>query len=218
MFNDLTPKSKANKNSKIIHWLKWVQKLLAKKGIATDIDSCAYGQTHLVSRAKPIGGGWMFYSQACSGCAVSKLGLTSLKNMDNKLPKGAPNCALLSGPLFSLTRVKNGTVFNLPFINEENLNLPVSGKLLPPSPKKLGETYTHRKIYHNGKIKPASIHALPIPPSYGSNPAAPITPPTAVGSGEIIFDNFTLTDSAVKFKDLSSDSFIWNEIKKQEIG
>lgn len=93
---------------KKIKWLGWAQKVLAKRGIETDIDSCAYEKQHLVSNVKPIGGGWMFYSKACSGCAISKIGL----NM-KKLPKGAPNCALLKFPLLTREKPEEGTIFKL---------------------------------------------------------------------------------------------------------
>lgn len=132
---NLPPVVNKNKTSKIIKWLEWVQKLVAKRGIVSDIDSCAYGKTHLVSRAKPVGGGWMFYSKGCTGCPASKLGIT-LFNQDKEIPKGAPNCAILSGPLFSLVRVNNNTLINLPFTKKDtpsSFGIPAVAK----APKKL---------------------------------------------------------------------------------
>ena len=94
---------------KQLHWLEWAQKILAKRGIATDTDSCAYGKTHLASNVQPVGGGWMFHSKACSGCTISNFGL-----LDKKLPKGAPNCIILKSPLLTPEPVKEGEKIKLP--------------------------------------------------------------------------------------------------------
>lgn len=124
--------SKAKKNLKFINWLRWIERLLARRGILTDTDSCAYGKTHLVSKAEKVGGGWMFYSQGCSGCAISRMGL-EVKGTGKPLPRGAPNCALLSGPLFSMTEVKNGKQIYLPFIIVEEKEKPVYLKKIVPA-------------------------------------------------------------------------------------
>ena len=131
---NLTNNTTRNKTNKIINWMKWVQKLLARKGILSDIDSCAYGKNHLVSHAKPIGGGWMFYSKGCSGCPISYMGM-QLFELGKELPKGAPNCAFLSGPLFSLTKISDNTIITLPALEEGRPKLPSIGTKLKLSNK-----------------------------------------------------------------------------------
>lgn len=159
MFNNLFLKSPKTKNDRTIHWLEWVKKLLTRKGIDIDIDSCAYGKTHLVSRAKPIGGGWLFYSQGCSGCAHSRIGLEAI---GGKLPKGAPNCAMLSGPLLSLTKVQNGTKFLLPLTRKEDKVKPKIFKLAQLSAKPIGtsELQNYINSLNQPLIDPPNAEAI----------------------------------------------------------
>src|SRR6185295_549244 len=101
------------KVQKYFNWLKWVEKLAIRQGFKADIGICAYGQIHLVSKPKPIGGGWMFFSKACDGCEISALGI---KAKNKKYPKGAPNCALLESPLFTKEKIKENQIIKLPYV------------------------------------------------------------------------------------------------------
>lgn len=208
MFNNLVPKPKKSKNSRYIHWLEWVQKLLAKKGIDSDIDSCAYGRTHLVSRAKPVGGGWSFYSQACSGCAASKAGLDAVKKYGIPLPDGAPNCALLSGPLFSLTKVHNGEEFNLPFVATENTNNSIPPAVLRTKKVKRLDSVGEVKTMGHFRLvpkKPVTITPQPLT----------ILPPLNYGN-EFSFAtdaNITLSEETVK-ELFNNKQIFWKKINE----
>lgn len=96
----------ANKQLKFINWLAWLEKIFTRKKILIDTDSCAYGKTHLVSKAKKIGGGWMFYSLSCSGCPLSKEEMSRFR-LYKKVSPMAPSCALLKSPLFYPKEVKD---------------------------------------------------------------------------------------------------------------
>lgn len=106
----------ASKKLKFINWLNWLEKLFSRKRILIDTDSCAYGKSHLVSKVKKIGGGWMFYSLGCTGCPMSKLEIKRVKQ-HKKVSKLAPNCMLLKSPLFSAKEMKEGEIFALPPID-----------------------------------------------------------------------------------------------------
>lgn len=105
-FTPIRPKANTLKQLKFMSWLMWLEKLFTRKKILIDTDSCAYGKTHLVSKAKKIGGGWMFYSLSCSGCPLSKEEMSRFK-IYKKVSPMAPSCALLKSPLFSPREIKD---------------------------------------------------------------------------------------------------------------
>lgn len=94
------------KQLKFINWLIWLERVFTRRKILIDTDSCAYGKTHLVSKAQKIGGGWMFYSLSCSGCPLSKEEMSRFR-VYKKVSPMAPSCALLKSPLFSPKEVKD---------------------------------------------------------------------------------------------------------------
>lgn len=116
-WNNLKKIKDFRQNKKFIKWLTWLEDVFRRRGVLIDTDSCAYGKTHLVSKAEKIGGGWMFYSKSCSGCPISRREAQLFKET-KKVSPTAPNCALLKSPLFSQTEVKNGQEVELSFIQE----------------------------------------------------------------------------------------------------
>lgn len=168
---------------KYFNWLKWVEKLAIRKGYKADVGICAYGQEHLVHNPKPIGGGWMFFSKACSGCEISELGLKVKKN---KWPRGAPNCALLQSPLFIRQKVKEGHVVMLPRgLNGKEVSS--DEKLVPVEIKPIGRGLRLREINPHAAPPPEpvlttelfeSLQELQDPNNYNF-----IMPPTLVING-----------------------------------
>lgn len=108
LFKKISENIKRRKKSK---WLAWIIKKLNKKGILADPQICAYGNSQLVGRVKKYGNAYIFWSKACTGCALpAQLIIDYSKTKE--LPKDLP-CVLLKNALISPTPVAEGEVVQL---------------------------------------------------------------------------------------------------------
>ena len=107
----LRSKIRTHKIKKVKRWLKWVSSRLMKKGYLADTDICAYGNDQLVGKVKEFGGGYIFWSKACSGCTVGIIMLEEFKKK-KKVPEQSP-CILLKNALITKTKVSEGEVVKL---------------------------------------------------------------------------------------------------------
>src|SRR5438105_3832761 len=99
--NQLKARVSGKEQAKNTNWVAWAAALLKRRNILIDTSICAYGNTQIVDRVKPFGGGSIFWSKACGGC---NLGATIIKlHKENRIPTKVlePFCALLQTGLLT---------------------------------------------------------------------------------------------------------------------
>ena len=81
------------------YYKRWVVKRLRAHNILVDLNICAYGKTHLVSKVKPLGKAYVVWSTACSGCALGTVIQKSYTKY--KVKPETPHCVFLKSALIT---------------------------------------------------------------------------------------------------------------------
>lgn len=106
-------KSKST-NSNLNKWRQWAYKILRRRNFPMDLSVCAYGKTQLVDHVKPFGGGYIFWSKACSGCHIGDAIINLYKtNRIGFVPRNK-HCVFLESGLLTRDPVKPGDLYILP--------------------------------------------------------------------------------------------------------
>jgi len=92
-------------------WRLWAYRILRRKNFPIDLSICAYGKSHIVERTKPFGGGYIFWSKACSGCAIGQA-IIDIKKRKNIEPDKA-HCRFLESGLLTRDQIKTGDIYTL---------------------------------------------------------------------------------------------------------